>query len=119
MAMDIAEARIWRKTPTKKNPASLIVAMVCNSEDLGTWSRSIRHKGGDTNTIAARPFTQEERNQQATAYRLTFHMYAGWKALIVDEFRVTKDANWIEKLLQISRLNTPIEDIIIEALMKR
>lgn len=108
---DIQEARIWRKNPTKKNADTLIVAMVGDSEDLGTWSRSIAHKGGNTNTVASRDMTEEEKAYYAKSYRLIFYRYKNWEELIVDEWNVTYNDNWIAELLVISRIHLTITEI--------
>lgn len=120
MGLDFAQAIIWTKRPTPKNPATLVVGIVCSREDWGTWHRSMLHKGVNVNhELTRRPFTQEEREIQAKAYRLVFHLYKAWRPLIVDELRVTQDIDWILSLIEISREPIDVQAVIIEANMTR
>lgn len=120
LSMNYARVNIWPRTHTKKNPYELAIGFVCSSEDLGTFSRSGQHKGINTNILlASRPFTAEEVTQNEKSYRLRFVYYKDWEALIVDEYRVTEDADWIEKLITISRSKLTVPQVIIKAIMNR
>lgn len=117
--MIVNEVRIWRKQPTKRNPDFLVVGFIVDAQDLGTWNRSGKHKGFDTNhIIARRPMTDGEIETESKSYRLHFHRYQSWKGLILDEYLVTSNLKWTQELTTISRQNIPLIDIITEALRK-
>lgn len=106
------KVRIHLKNPTKKNPAIVVAAMWCDSNAIGTFRRTFKHKGIDSGWILERDMTEEEQKREAASWRLHWYSYESWKGLIEDEWRVTQDAGWVQMLFIQSRLPGRISDYL-------
>jgi hypothetical protein len=116
ISMEGYQVRIHRKTKTERNPQ--IAAAVCSSgDDIGGWWRVLKHRGIDTDCLAARPMTQTEIEWFKTLSRMRYFTYKSWEGLIQDEFEITGDLTWCRRLYSLSRLRTPLEAIIGQALI--
>lgn len=118
LSMNYAQVKIWSRKATKKNPFNFVVAFICSSEDLGTWHRSMDHRGiNASTTLAQRPFTDVERERMAKCTRLYWLHYKDWYTLILDEYLETKNLDWMQELIKVSRQQISAEKIVIAALM--
>ncbi|WP_316835030.1 hypothetical protein [Pedobacter nutrimenti] len=106
------KVRIHRKTPTKKNPQILVAVMCGNVEDQGTFQRVFKYRGIDPFFIAERNMTASEKLRTEFSWRLQWYSYKNWKELILDEWEVTEDHDWVKKLFVLSGLKGAAQDII-------
>lgn len=119
LSMNLAQVRIWNRKATKRNPYNFVLAFICSNQDLGTWHRSMAHRGISTNTLAERPFTPREKEHMKTCTRLYWLHYKDWETLIVDEYLETEDIDWVQTLIAAAGRETTLtaEQVIIRALL--
>ena len=104
---------IHNRRPTEKSAGTLSVLFFGDSEDHGTWTRTMNHRGINSTPIARRPMVEYELENAKKALRLHWINYTNWKALIEDEYAATdgNDREWIEKLISISKLSITFEEV--------
>lgn len=106
--LDVAEVHIHlydRKSKAKKhdNDFKICVVMYGSSNDFGTWLRKLKALGVKTACETRRNMTDSERSQEELAWRLHFIRYKTWYGLIRDEWRCTKNREWIEELIALAK----------------
>ncbi len=81
-----------------KNPA-VIILNYFRSEDSGTITRSLNHKGTWELFLATRECSEEEsKNEYEGIHRIRFIYYKDWDKLIEDEKQFTSNALWYAKI---------------------
>ncbi|HWV72883.1 MAG TPA: hypothetical protein VN040_14240 [Pseudosphingobacterium sp.] len=106
------KVRIHPKIPTKKNPQIIVAVMVGSEDDLGTFRRVFKHRGIDPTWILERPMTESEKHRVTISWRLQWYSYTNWRELIEDEWAITNNIDWINKLFKASRLPGSVDDIL-------
>lgn len=100
------------KSKTHDNDFKVCVAMVSAEDDVGSWCRTLEHKGIDSNHVAQRPMSDAEAKSEAMAWRLHWYRYKTWYALIRDEWRCTNDQAWIETLIKLADEKIDLKDAL-------
>lgn len=106
------KSRIDQAEINKKKNRIVTVAM-CSGDDYGSWMRHLRHLGFDTTAIAERPLTDEEKEVNMKTWRLHHYAYSNWIAFCEDEWEVTHNREWIEKLITLSGQKIDIDKVML------
>lgn len=88
-------------------------------EDMGTISRSMKHKGYET-FIAIRKVSDEERDSEIPIvnYRVRWTKYESWESLISDEKKFTLEDGWLNKLEELRKEYKKLDVKVIQNQIK-
>lgn len=103
------------RKPSKNRKHKNDFILLCSfydSDNYGAWQRHLRHMGFNTQPLAERDVVDYEKENIDNSWRLHSYSYRSWTDLIRDEYRVTGDRQWIEKLCEVSREKINPDDII-------
>lgn len=86
--------------------------MLDNYDSVGTYCRTFEHKGIDPQCLLERDMVPSEIEYVKNTWRLHWFAYSDWKVLIQDEWKLTQNKEWINRLLKASCLKESIEEIL-------
>ena len=108
----INEIWVFPRTATPKNTYTVFLAYVSSSDDEGTLRRILKHRGIQSFKREVRQMNAEEINNSENAWRMRFHTYDDWHSMIEDEWRITKNREWIDRLISFSNESINAETLI-------
>lgn len=101
---------IHRKKPTARNMGVVIIAF--GGSDAGNWNRCFKYKNIEGTPCLSRAMIAEEEEVYKASWRMRWVEYASWEDLIRDEWKITKNIEWCDKLQKASGGKMPLNEII-------